>query len=479
MRFSLAVIIIWFVSSVAFAGPRNVVLIVTDDQGLVAGCYGNRVIKTPNLDALAADGTRFKNAFCTTSSCSPSRSVILTGMFNHANGMYGLEHDYHHFQSFSNVKSLPVLLAEAGYRTGRVGKYHVGPESVYHFERVFGGNSRNPVDMAERSRKFIEAKSEQPFFLYIAPNDPHRGARANWAPLKPNSFGNERPGNEAPGVVPVHYKPSEVIVPPFLPDTPVCRAELAQYYESISRIDQGLGRLVAILKKAGKYDDTLIIYISDNGMPWPGAKTTVYEPGLNLPCIVRNPAAKKRGVVSEAFVSWVDIAPTILDFVRVAPSPNPSPQGGRGRNRTSMQGRSFLSVLEQTKPPGWDEAYASHTFHEVTMYYPMREVRSGRYKLIWNIAYPLPYPFASDLYGSATWQDVLPRGDEFVYGKRTVAAYEHRPQFELFDLESDPYEIHNLADDPASQQTLVTLKEKLKKFQQRTGDPWRIKWEHE
>lgn len=478
MRFTAAITLLLLLGDAAIGAQRNVVLIVTDDQGMVAGCYGNRVIKTPNIDALAADGTRFTNAFCTTSSCSPSRSVILTGLFNHANGMYGLEHGYNHFRSFDNVKSLPVMLGKAGYRSARVGKYHVGPESVFQFDKILGGNSRNPVDMAERSRRFIEAKSDQPFFLYYATNDPHRGGPAKWAPLKPNSFGNERPGEEPPGVVPVHYKPGDVIVPPFLPDTPACRAELAQYYESISRVDSGVGRLVEILKKAGKFDDTLIIYISDNGVPWPGAKTTVYEPGLNLPCIVRNPAAKKRGVVNEAFVSWVDITPSILDYAGVRSS-SPSPRRGGDRGGAELHGRSFLPILDQAKPHGWDEVYASHTFHEVTMYYPMRVVRKGNFKLIWNIAWPLPYPFASDLYGSITWQDTLKRGNDFVYGKRTVNAYEHHAQFELFDLEKDPDELHNLAADAAHQETLLSLQQKLKQFQKRTDDPWIIKWEHE
>lgn len=468
MRFALAITAFLLLCCGAFAAPRNVVLIVTDDQGLVAGCYGNSVIKTPNIDALAADGTRFTNAFCTTSSCSPSRSVILTGLFNHANGMYGLEQGYHHFRSFDKVKSLPVMLGDAGYRTARVGKYHVGPESVYQFGTVLGGTSRNPVDMAERSREFIEAKSDQPFFLYFAPNDPHRGGPVRRAILNANSFGNEPPGKEPHGVVPVHYKPEEVVVPPFLPDTPTCRAELAQFYESISRVDTGVGRLIEILKKAGKFDDTLIIYISDNGVPFPGAKTTVYEPGLKLPCIVRNPAAKKRGVVSKAFVSWVDIAPTILDFADLQPA-----------QIQNSHGRSFLPVLEQEAPNDWDEVYASHTFHEVTMYYPMRVVRSGKYKLIWNIAYPLPFPFASDLYGSSTWQDTLERGGDYVYGKRTVRAYEHRPQFELYDLEKDPDEIHNLADDAAQRDRLAELKQKLRQFQKRTSDPWILKWQHE
>ena len=468
MRLILAVPLIFLLTCATLAAQRNVVLIVTDDQGTVAGCYGNSVIKTPSIDGLAADGTRFTNAFCTTSSCSPSRSVILTGMFNHANGMYGLEHGYNHFRSFDNVKSLPVMLGEAGYRTARVGKHHVAPAEVFKFDKVLGGNSHNPVDMAERSRAFIEAGSDQPFFLYYAPNDPHRGARADWAPLEPNSFGNEPPGKEPKGVVPVHYKPADVIVPPFLPDTPTCRAELAQYYESVSRIDSGVGRLIEILKKAGKFDDTLIIYISDNGVPFPGAKTTVYEPGLNLPCIVRNPAAKKRGVVNEAFVSWVDITPTILDFAGVKPA-----------RVQKLHGRSFLPILDEEKPNGWDEVYASHTFHEVTMYYPMRVVRSGKHKLIWNIAHSLPFPFASDLYGSATWQDTIKHGKDHVYGKRSVSAYEHRPQFELYDLEEDPDELHNLAKESARRDTLASLKQKLRQFQKRTGDPWILKWQHE
>jgi len=113
------------------------------------------------------------------------------------------------------------------------------------------------------------------------------------------------------------------------------------------------------------------------------------------------------------------------------------------------------------------------------MYYPMRVVRSGRYKLIWNIAHPLPFPFASDLFGSATWQDSLKRGEEFMYGKRTIKSLVQRPQFELYDLDADPDEINNLADDPAHHAKLVELQGKMRKFQQRTGDPWILKWDRE
>jgi N-sulfoglucosamine sulfohydrolase len=426
------------------------------------------VLKTPHLDALAAEGTRFENAYCTTASCSPSRSVILTGLYNHANGMYGLEHAYHHFRSLESLTSLPMWLSRAGYRTARIGKFHVGPEGVYRFDQKLPGNPRSAAEMAENCRKLIEADSDKPFFLYFCTQDPHRGGVANDLPHRPDRFGNRPPGESYPGVEPVHYDPAAVMVPPFLPDTPTCRAELAQYYESVSRADAGLGRLVEILKQAGKYDDTLIVFISDNGMPFPGAKTTVYEAGLRLPCVVRHPKARQRGVVSRAFVSWVDIAPTILDFA-----------GARPPRRVKLPGRSFLPILEQENPRGWDEVHASHTFHEVTMYYPMRVVRSGRYKLIWNLAHPLPFPFAADLWKSATWQDALGRGEDFVYGKRTIRSLVQRPPFELYDLDDDPDETRNLADDPRHAAVLADLQQKLRDFQRRTGDPWELKWERE
>jgi N-sulfoglucosamine sulfohydrolase len=442
----------------------NIVLIVSDDHGLDAlGCYGNPVIKTPNLDGLAREGVRFTNAFCTTASCSASRSVILTGMYNHANGQYGHQHSYHHFVSFPNIKSLPVLLTEAGYRTGRIGKYHVAPDEVYKFDVAMQVNSRSPVEMAEKCRAFVAA--DRPFFLYFCTSDPHRGGgKAEGLPTKPDRFGNRPQGYR--GIKEVKYKPEDVIVPPFLPDTPECRAELAQYYQSVSRVDQGVGKLLSVLKEADKYDNTVVIYISDNGVAFPGAKTTLYEPGMRLPCIVRNPRRKKKGITCDALINYADLAPTILDFA-----------GGQ-RGRAGFQGRSFKSVLEAEHPKGWDVTFASHTFHEITMYYPMRVVRQRRYKLIWNIAHGLDYPFASDLWEASTWQATIRRGDKY-YGKRKVEAYIHRPKFELYDLEKDPHEVQNLAENPKYAKVFGELKEQLKAFQKRTKDPWIVKWQYE
>lgn len=423
---------------------RNVLLIVSDDHGMDdAGCYGNPVIRTPGIDALAREGVRFTHAFCTTASCSPSRSVILTGLHNHATGQYGLAHARHHFVSFPDVKSLPAILAKAGYRTVCAGKHHVLPEEAYHFDEYIPVAA--PAEMAETCRPLLASDEDRPFFLYFCPTEPHR------------PFHRE-------GSDPVD--PKDVIVPPYLPDIPECRAELAAYYGSVQRADSGLVRLMKILKESGHWDDTLVIYISDNGIPFPGAKTTLYEPGTRLPCVVRNPFGKKRGGVCEAMVTWADITPTILDFAGATPTD------------AQFHGRSFLGVLDEENPDGWDEVYGSHTFHEVTMYYPMRSVRTRRYKLIWNIAHGLAYPFASDLWGSETWQAVMKHGDK-QYGKRNIKAYLHRPRFELYDLENDPHEVHNLADDPEHAGVLEDFKRKLRHFQEQTKDPWLLKWDRE
>ena len=470
----VAVALVTFLLSDAIASPKNVVLFVVDDQGLDAGCYGNPIIQTPNLDQLTQEGTRFTNAFCTTASCSASRSVILSGLQNHATGQYGHMHSYNNFHSHTNIRTLPVILSEFGYRTASVGKYHVQPEAVYHFDQYLKGNqggARNPVAMANLSESFIRQDPDQPFFLYFCTSDPHRGGGdAKDLPFKPNYFGNNQAYD---GVKEVRYAPDDVIVPPYLPDTPECRAELAQYYQSVSRIDQGLGRLIEILKEANQYEDTLILYLSDNGIAFPGAKTTLYDPGMNLPLIVRCPDQAERNLVSRAMVSWVDLTPTILDFAGVDLSQNKA-----NKKPYHFHGKSFLDTLSQSNPAGWDVVYASHTFHEITMYYPMRVIRTKRYKYILNLAHQLPYPFASDLHASPTWQGIIKSGAK-KYGQRDVSAYLKRPRHELYNIEADPHEIVNLADDPEFTNTLESLQSELKTFQKNTKDPWIVKYRYE
>ncbi len=478
-----------FAQVFAAAAERNIVLFITDDQSPTMGCYGDDAAQTPNLDRLAADGVLFTHAFCTTASCSASRSVVLSGLHNHANGHYGHLHSYHKFSSFPWVKTLPVLLAKKGYRTARIGKHHNGPEDVYFFETKLPGNSRSTVEMANNCEVFIKEDDSKPFFLYFATSDPHRGGGfAEELPYKPDRFGNRPNRGSYPEVDEVFYTLDEVNVPAFLPDTPTCRAELAQYYQSIARIDQGLGRLIKILKQAGKYESTLIVCTSDHGMAFSGGKTTVYEGGLRVPFVVRNPYTKQRGHKNNGLVSFVDITPSLLDFAGGFDRKNSSTtlfttKLGRGRTAKNVpytfQGRSFLPILESTTPVGWDSIFASHTFHEIQMYYPMRVVRDREYKLIWNIAYPLPYPFASDLWRAPSWQAQFRLGPSAPYGTKTVGEYIQRPEFEFFHIAEDPNESNNLADDPKFADLLAKYQTRLKEYQKTTKDPWIMKWDYE
>jgi N-sulfoglucosamine sulfohydrolase len=444
----------------------NIVLIVSDDHGREAlGCYGNSAVNTPNLDALAEDGVRFTDAFCTTASCSPSRSVILTGLHNHTNGTYGLTHAIHHFSCFETVDTLPGLIKGAGYRTGRVGKTHYVPERLFPFDwgappAQFG---RDDVAMAEYCRPFVAER--EPFFLYWCSHNPHRGGKIADHPLGANSFGN--PARPFAGDTEQPYAPEDVEVPAFLPDIPEVRAELAQYYQSVSRLDRGVGRLVQILKDEGQYDNTVIIYISDNGAAFPEAKTTLYDPGMRLPCLVRSPMHDNRGSTCDGLITWADITPTVLDFAGVEYDPE------------RFFGRSFKGILHETTPTDWrDEIYASHSLHQITNYYPMRVVRTHRYKFIWNIAWKLDYPFASDLWNSGSWQGARRRGlDRF--GVRCIDDYIRRPRFELYDLACDPHETNNLAGDERYRGLVGSFTDKIKQFQEETNDPWAHKWTYE
>ncbi len=473
---------------------KNVVVIVADDLGWQLGCYGDQQAKTPNIDQLAAEGVRFTRAYCTTASCSASRSVLMTGLFNHATGHFGHAHADNHFSTYDSVRTLPVMMTEVGYRTCSIGKYHLAPEATYHFETYRNDGiqgSRNSVRMSENAKTWIAEKDDRPFFLYWCSTDPHRSGATG--------FGNSPNDNHFPGVTPTRFKADEMRVPSWLPNAPVVRQEWAEFYEAINRLDQGVGMLMQVLKETGHWDDTLVLFLADNGPPFPGAKTTLYDPGARLPLIVRDPTQSRATSVSpvrttDALVAWVDITPTILDWCGVTPKPAPpivprenggGSDGARPAKNAKTQpvtfhGRSFLKALadEHAAKNGFGEIFGSHTFHEITMYYPMRSVISGRHKLIFNIAHELPYPFASDLYASPTWQMAL-KSKLPVYGLRSTSAYIHRPRFELYDLEADPNELKNLADDPQHAKLIAELQGKLKSWQKQTRDPWVSKWEYE
>ena len=202
---------------------KNVVVIVADDLGWQLGCYGDKQAKTPNIDKLAAEGVRFTRAYCTTASCSASRSVLMTGLFNHATGHYGHAHGDGHFSTYDSVRTLPVLMTEAGYRTCSIGKYHLAPAATYHFETYRNDGiqgSRNSVRMAENAKAWIAEKDDRPFVLYWCSTDPHRAAQG---------FANSPKDDFYPGVTPTRFKADEMRVPSWLPNAPEVRQEWAEF----------------------------------------------------------------------------------------------------------------------------------------------------------------------------------------------------------------------------------------------------------
>jgi N-sulfoglucosamine sulfohydrolase len=452
MRIAALAGILVLTGTFAAEPPRkNVVLLIADDLGMEVGCYGDKAARTPNIDALAKTGTRFTRGFASVSSCSPSRAAILTGLPTHQSGQYGLAHDVHNFHTFRTVQSIPRLLKPAGYRTGVIAKLHVQPPEVYPWVVEVKNNGRNGAVIAAEAKKFIEECGEKPFFLLVGFTDPHRAKRGfdSQVPLK--------------GVPTFTFDPAKLPLPYFLPDQPDARADLADYYGSASRLDFGVGAVLKVLQETKRDADTLVIFLSDNGIPFPGAKTNLYDAGVHLPLIIRTPGGK--AAVNRALVSWTDIAPTALDWAGVKPP-------------AAMGGKSLLPLLGQEDATGWDVVYGSHQFHEVTMYYPMRMVRTRTHKLIVNLANELPYPVAQDLYNSDTWQGILRRNDTMI-GKRPRQQYEHRPREELFDLTKDPDELTNVAGDAAYAEVLKEMRSKLRAWQVATKDPWLVKETHE
>ncbi|QBK30186.1 sulfatase family protein [Roseitalea porphyridii] len=430
---------------------RNILLMIADDLGRMTGCYGEPAISTPNIDALAGQGTRFDMAFASTASCSASRSVIFTGLHTHENGQYGLHHDHHHFMTFHHVETAPALFNALGYLTGIIGKVHVGPPSVYPWTVRAESGTRDIGWVAEQAGAFLETArhADKPFFLTVGFIDPHRDATRS-------GFGNDDFDDDDEERA---FRPEDVSVPPFLSDLPEVRLELAEYYRSVHRLDRGVGRVLAALEASGKADETLVVFVSDNGAPFLNSKTTLYDAGVHLPLLMRVPGARA-GVANPNLVSFIDILPTMLDWA------------GAPAAESARRGRSLLPIMEhETLEDDWRLVFGSHTFHEITNYWPTRFARTPRYKYHRNVAWQLDFPFSGDLYGSLSWEGMR-NANPSTIGRRPLKAYVRRPPEELYDLVDDPFEVNNLADVPEHQRTLHELRARTEAWQRETDDPW-------
>lgn len=429
---------------------RNVMIVIADDWSPLAACYGNNVIRTPNIDALAAQGTVFDNAFCTSPSCAVSRANLLTGYYSHTHGQYGHSHGIHGFRTHEHIRSVPAVLNSAGIRTGLIGKSHVAPQSVYPFDLETLSDPLSPRRMCEDMRGFFDTIGNDPFFLHFASMYPHR------------SFDQYRTGDEhADEFDDYHYSPDEVVVPDFLPDNDATRQDLADYYIAVSRYDHVVGQAVQQLRELGRDKDTLILVMTDHAMPFPGAKASSFDSGHRCPFIAIKPDQENAGIHSNALMNWSNIAPTIYEWCGIPAELIPS----------DLPEQSLVNILEEESPQGWDETYFSHCFHEITNYYPYRVLRGRRYKYVRNLASKLQLPFPTDIFRSITWQRVL-RDNIEMMGQRPTQRLLFHDREELFDIQNDPAESTNLIDDPALADVVSQMRSKVIEFRTSTRDPW-------
>lgn len=408
----------------------NFIIFVADDMAWEdCGAYGHPTVRTPNIDQLAADGMRFDRAYLTTSSCSPSRCSMLTGRYPHSTGAGEL-----HLPLPKDQTMFTVPLREAGYWTASVGKWHLG-EAVAN--QVDYRKGARPAAMGGAWVQALKDRpKDKPFFLWAAHSDPHRGYQ--------------------PGAIATPHKPEEVVVPPFFPDTPEVRRDIALYYDEVSRFDQHIGETLAELEAQGQTENTFVLVISDNGRPFPHCKTNVHVPGVRTPFVLRWPAKVKPGTTTKQVVSTIDIAPTLLSLAGLKPLP-------------SFQGISFAALLRGEESPFRIYAFAEHNWHDYKAF--ERAVHSQRYCYVRNWLTEIPGTPPADAVRSPTWEEINRLQQE---GKLTEAQSlsfkTPRAAEFLFDVVKDPDCIHNLATEPDHKDAVEGFRKILNDWQHETSD---------
>lgn len=450
MKILLAVLLLFAVLplSAAEEARLNVLLITSDDLGVQVGCYGDKVARTPNLDALAKRGRLFEHAYVAQASCSPSRSAMFTGIYPHANGQYGLVNGGFLLHEPLRQQTIPALLKKAGYSTAILGKLHVAPEDSFPFDQRLKSDMRDVKAATELAGQYMR-ETAGPFFFMVNFSDPHVQGRS------------PRPPDEA---FPTQYKgiPQSPLkvgeVPPFpfqQIDTPEQLTRVTQYYNAVTRLDAGLGMLLAELDASGKAERTLVLFVGDHGPPFVRGKTSCYEGGVKVPMLALWPGVFNAGERTPAMVSTVDLLPTILDAT------------GQAIPET-VQGRSLRHTLDAAQHRKY--LATEFHFHGSMPFFPRRTIRDGRYKLIHNL-----------LAGSAQTvtaidgDAALKMAREGMYpGTRIGHAFERLatpPEYELYDLEADPWEMEEISARPEHAETLKRLKEALLDWRKTTQDP--------
>ncbi|MEM6915968.1 MAG: sulfatase [Verrucomicrobiota bacterium] len=427
----LLIITIALLGGLARAKPPNVLLILADDLSWFdLGCYGNKDVRTPNIDKLASDGMKFSNAFTATAMCAPTRQQLYTGLFPVRNGAMA-----NHSEVKPGTKSMVHHLGSLGYDVHLYGKTHFGPTDSFPFEIT---------------KKLIVPKGPNPFCLVVATKMPHQP----W------------PKNET-------YDPEKLTLPPYFIDNPETRLAMARYYTEVTQLDGVVGDLLSQLEANGQADNTVVIFTSEQGSAFFGGKWTCYDRGLKTALIVRWPGEIEPGSKSDALVQYVDVVPTLVelaggDSTTVDTGRNGAPGGGNG-----FDGKSFLEILRGQREEHHPYVYGVHTMQGAWVGgpFPIRSIRDDRYKFIWNL---MPErPFANFLMVEDKlncWRSWVRDAAADPAAAEIVERWVKRPEFEFYDTENDPFELVNLADDPSHLDRIEGMKTTLEAWMKQQGD---------
>lgn len=434
----------------------NILLITADDMDVATpGCSGGKVPGvTPNIDALAKEGLRFEHAHVTCAVCMPSRETLMTGRYPHRHGGMGF------YQIRNDVPTLQEQLKAAGYLLGILGKTeHLAPEAKFAWDVAARAPDlamgRDPQSYYKRTREFIEQalREKKPFFLMANSHDPHR-------PFSGSPQETERNGTDPKYPPPSRiYRPEEVDVPGFLPDIPDVRREIAYYYSSSRRCDDTVGAVLKALKESGQEESTLVMFLSDNGMSFPFAKTNCYLRSTHTPWIVRWPGKVKPGTVdSTHFISGIDYMPTILEAAGLPPV--------RG-----MDGRSFLPLLSGGAQGGRDRVFT--VFHETSgrKEFPMRCVQDQQFGYIHNAWADGKTVFRCEPQSGLTWKAMEEAAKTDPKVAQRTRMFSYRVPEELYDYSKDPCGLKNLADKPEYAQQLAKMRRWMLDWMTQTRDP--------
>lgn len=411
----------------------NIIVFITHDQGQFLGCYNTRLtpnsLKTPNLDKIAKEGIRFTNYFCTAPQCSPSRGSIQTSLYPHQNGLMGLTNKGWNLPA-SN-KTLPMYLKDKGYTTHLIGLQHETnyPETLGYDtmnERV-GYHKYTTKKLNNQFCEFLisHKKDKKPFYANFGIIEVHRPFSA---------FGD-----------PVDV--DKVIIPPFLPENEMIRKDFAEFYGLIHTVDATIGKIMDCLMDTKLYENTLFIFTTDHGAPFPRAKCTLYDPGIKTVLLMQHPYSSNfsGGKVYEQLLSNIDLLPTLVEL-------------SGGCVASHIEGQSFLSLLKGETDKIRNSIYAEKSYHD--QYDPIRAIRTENYKYIFNFE-PL------------NTQYLMPVDIDRSYSGQIMKELYNRPreQFELYDLQKDPHETRNLIQNLEYQDIAIDLKKQLLTWLKSTNDP--------